>query len=84
MKVRSIFALYFNKSAEIMATLFTCNRTFLKRITLSGSMQKMSKHGREKERKKERKKEKKKKIVEVTEKATLFGSYYLLDNFEYC
>lgn len=46
---------------------------FLQRITLPGSMHKMSKHGREKERKKGQKK-----IVEVTEKATLFGSYYLL------
>jgi len=41
-----------------MATLSTCNRTFLQRFKLLGSIHKMTKHGNEK---KERKKEKRKK-----------------------
>ena len=52
-KVRSLFALYFNKITEVMAMLSTSNRNFLKRITLLGSVQRMTKHGKEKERKKE-------------------------------
>jgi len=48
-----------------MATLSTCNRNRLKRITLLGSVHKMRKHGKEEERKN---------IGQGTGKAIIFGS----------
>jgi hypothetical protein len=73
-KVCTLLALYCNKSTEVMATLYTCNRIFLQRIKLLGLIHKMTKHGNEKERKKERKRKRKKKIRQFIGKAILFGS----------